>query len=257
MRKTTRRKGIGGPFKGRAPKVVETKAVETPDEPLPETKEAVIEAMAKLCDEVDVQMAAEVTGEKRIERSFKRFWQQTQPWRGYHDRRDKLTDRLRDLLDDETNLDDYLRNQLADQRIVPSFARPSFFVIWIDFIPVGCSWEGFIAPDAKVWAIDPDRPWINPEGMRWVDDQIGDRDLNVEDVFRNEITGWTTHLSYATRGKKPATPSFQPVSLTPQGRQQAGAMLEGMPWLRPILQRGPVNAIRMPPHIKSVQLALA
>ena len=258
MARTARRKGIGGPFRGRTPKVVEPK---DDGPPLPDTKEELIEALSVLCDDIDAQMAKEISpdGKVRQERNPRHYWGNNQPWRDFFDRRDALTKKLAGMLGEDEDYPDYVRAKLVVPDTlgqVPSFARPGFFVIWVDFIPIGCAWEGFIAPRAQAWALDPNKPWVNAEGQKWINENIGNRDLDVAMMFRNEIEEWTKAISY-TGKKRERTFHFQPVALTPEAKKVVGALREGMPWLTPILQRGPVNPIPMPSHIKSVQMALA
>jgi hypothetical protein len=245
--------------KKRAPAV--PAVAETPTEPMPDTKEGLLEALGKLCDEVDEQLAKELIQGRRPERNFRSPWaQKTPPWPGFMDQRDALTRALANMLGENEDFGDYVREHLGRPGgEVPSFARPGFFVVWIDFVPLGCCWEGFINPKAMVWAIDSNKPWINEAGQKWLNDTVGTQDASVEQLFRTEIAGWTTQIDYARKGKQRDVriPAFQLLNLTPPARKQAEKMLEDMPWLKPILERGPVNPIPMPSHIKSVQMALA
>src|SRR6478735_6377525 len=167
---------VGKPMpRKRAPTV--TRATAQEKEPLPSTKEGVIEAMGKLCDEVDAQMASELRDDRRLSRHFQAYHYQDQPWRGLFDRRAALRAALSDLLhNEEDEPQDVVRKGLLNRETLgtpPSFGRPGFFVLWIDFIPIGCQWDGFIYHHATTWALDPDKPWVNTEGRKWIHGEVG------------------------------------------------------------------------------------
>lgn len=259
-RKVTSPKGIGRPF----PKTRNNRAPEPkpePEAPLPETKEAIFEAMGSLCDQVDAVMATERTMERQPDRDFTSRWPVPKVWEPLYVRREALQQQLRKALeveDEHNHAGAHIRTALgAPPGEVPSFARPGVFVIWVGFIPIGCVWNGFISPNAQMLAIDPERPWINEAGIKSGETTIRGTHKDIDEVFREEVTDWTVHIERGRNYKAPPKPTFQLVSLSSRGRKEVSSRLEQMPWLRDVIRRGPVNPIQMPSHIKSVQMALA
>jgi len=254
---------VGKPMpRKRAPTVTKAEAHER--EPLPTTPEGVLEEMGKLCDEVDAQLAKEVVNDRRtMARDFRSYYSVNQePWSSFYKRRLNLRDTLAELLDDDhEGAEERAIKFLTDPATLgtpPSFARPGFFVLWIDFMPLGFEWDGFIYPAARAVALDANKPWVYAEGSAAGDLAIGVEDLSVEQVLRSRVIAWTNRVDFGRRGSRRGekTPAFQPVQLTPQARREVAERLEAKPWLKPILARGPVNPIPMPPHIRSIQMAL-
>jgi hypothetical protein len=243
------------------------KAAETPEKPkepeLPDTTEGLLEAMGDLCNKVDALIAKETAAGSPIERDFRYLYRQPPEWQPLVDMRVKLTNLLRDKIEDGQTLRSIVCGGLsAELGTVPSFARPGLFVLWVDFMPVVVQWDGFLVPQPGFFlACNVERPFGNSIGQREFDPGIG-KEPDVELLCRRELADWTTDVVSDNRGSwkkpKPPRPVFNPQVLGADGRRAtANRMSVWEPWLRPILRRGPVNPIPMPKHVKSIQMALA
>jgi hypothetical protein len=134
------------------------------------------------------------------------------------------------------------------------------FVLWVGWAPVLVAWGGFAVPEIKLFAVDPFKPWMVAGGsVSGIRIAFLSDELMPEDVCRRMLRDSTTNMKqeYSNRGNKPPKPTFQMVALSHEAREEVGMRLAESPWLKAALKRGPVNAIPMPKHIKSVQMALA
>jgi hypothetical protein len=268
-RKNTPR-GIGRPFpkpRARAPAVVPAKAAVETEPEIPSTKEEIIASMGELCDRVDALLAKE-RGSTAAARDIGHLWSASPEWRKLGERRTNLVNALRKLLYDEqdalrdqgeeaVDLDDYVRDKLtAKPGTVPSFARPGKFVIWIDWIPMCCEWDGFMVPWARFCAVAPSQPWMNADGERDLPSTtIHPQHATIEAMFRDYAIQLTVFVGH-DKGRR--VPTFRIAQLSAEGREQAKTRANDWDWwLGPILKRGPVNPIPMPNHIAAVQMSLA
>lgn len=239
-------------------------AAEEKDLEIPDDQPGVLAAMADLCNQVDVRMRSEFESKNgRPHRDFS-YYDTYGPWYTFDRHKRLLTRKLLDLLPEGENGDDAAKKLIvnslkAEDGAVPSFARPGHFLIWLDFIPIFCSWGGYMVPGGVAYAIDPSKPFLNEAGGRYVRPEIATNHISVEDRFREVVVSWTVmgETSYRnTRGKKAET-KFAPVPLTAPAKEEVVQRAAEHPWVVPLLKRGPVNPLKLPLHIKSVQMALA
>jgi hypothetical protein len=252
--------------RAKAPKV-ETPPPKPAPQPEPETKDDVLAAMGKLCDEVDAALAS--ADGKRKGLDFHQ-WQSNEPWRAFAARRQTLSEKLRALLwqagmdEDEDNEEDDQQEDRPEPSViirtalmkkpgdVPSFARPGEFMLWIEFIPIVVNWGGWMAQSQLV-AVAPQKPWINQDGTLFMRSAL-DQEQTVYQVVHDGLRRLTTAVRTDHRNRREF--QFKPCSLDREARAEAATRQE-VPWVRAALQLGPVDAIPLPAHVKSIQMALA
>lgn len=253
--KTRAKKKAGG--NGREPEVAQAP---------PDTRELLLVEFGKLCDDVDKQLADEAQKETASIQRPMRFFQEYpkgEPWTAFYNRRGDLTRRFRVLLEAEAVEDERVdvaqvllgTLTLTDPGIVPTFGRPGSWVEWIGWSPLLVHWGGYAVPGVVAYAVDPDRPWMDRSGHDRLEVTIMSGETSPYQAVRRTLAYMTTATRYANR--KGQEPSFEMVPLHRAARAETGARLSEAPWLQAALRRGPVNAIAMPKHIKSVQMALA
>jgi hypothetical protein len=263
MARTTKR--ASRPTRTRAKKAAAGTNGQAP-EPVPDTQESLIGECAKVCDEVDALLADELSRETESKTRPLRFFPefiQAPAWSALYDRRADLTRRLRELLEKEAGEDERVEVAqfqidnltVTEPGIVPTFGRPGSWIAWIGWSPIMVAWGGYMVPGVIAYAADPDRPWMHSMGHRRLEVSIASGETTPYQSVRRTLAYLTTATTYVPR--KGHEPSFKMAPLIGQARAAAGARLAELPWLQAALKRGPTDAIPLPKHIKSVQMALA
>jgi hypothetical protein len=157
------------------------------------------------------------------------------------------------------SLDIYHQTFAAAPGTVPSWTRPGTWIIWLGYVPCRAIWGGLADPHADVVAVDPNAPWFAPSGSVSTGTGIALDLKNPDDLIRTYLVGLTRKLDYVGVGRnKPGKPDFSLKPLADLGRTSAQETLiaPGNQWIAAALKRGPVNEIKLPPHLRAVEVSM-
>lgn len=242
-RKTTKTSAAYRPRRNSSnPTPARAKPVKAPREKKPkiaDTQEGLILEMGKVLDEVDQLLPTlhENT-----------YW--SYPSEGKlgkaRERMDALTRRMVHLLpaNEGYTADAIFSNALrTGPGVVPSGARPGYFMIWIDYIPVLCGWQGFLNRNgADLRIVDPAERWITDSGYQSVQSVMPK--YGVEALFREGLV------------RVVKSKGFDLYKVSESAREKAAERLAAYPWLQAALDKGPVNPIPLPARFAMVQASL-
>jgi hypothetical protein len=127
---------------------------------------------------------------------------------------------------------------------VPRWSRPGEFLLWVDYVPVRCVWQGLPRPSGVLFAVDPTKMWFTSAGA--LDVRLPDiqpQHATVADLFRSLLA--TLH----GRALK-----LEP--LDDDAIDAAQQTLADAPWLAEALKRGSVDPVPLPRHLQAVQGSL-
>jgi hypothetical protein len=229
------------------------KAAATPPQPVePESREAVLAAIVKLCDRFDRQML-ETRGET-MNLAFGHYGRNT-PMGDLRDEMRALDIVLDKFLTAEEDAQDIVLKAISiEPGIVPTWSRAGTFLIWMGKTPFRCEWGGFPYPYASFAAADPRMPFPSSDGVMRCTTVIERMQRTPADVCRSDLLVSSQRISWR-RNKKEPTFSFVP--LDPATRADVTSYRDSNEWLRKAIAKGPVEPIPMPDHLHAIPLALA
>lgn len=218
----------------------------------PESREAVLAAIVKLCDRFDRQMIEQPRGES-LNMAFGHY--RNTPMADLRDEMRALDIVLDKFLGaDEDGQDTVVKAISVEPGVIPPWSRAGTFLIWMGKTPFRCEWGGFPYPYASLAAADPRMPFPSSDGVMRCTTVIEREFRTPVDVFRADLLVTSTRISWR-RNKKEPTFSFVP--LDHATRADATSYRDSNEWLRKALAKGPVDPVPMPDHLHAIPLALA
>jgi hypothetical protein len=231
-------------------------------------RKAVVDDIRAICVKVEDVMAARKSDVSWTSRYG------NGPLMGLRLSTDKLVDEFKSIMrakpqageeisdyEDEGSLFEILNNAIrAPAGEPPTWTQAGEFLIWAGRVPILCRWGGWVFPNGRIVAVDPNLPWLTENGEQDVGvASLPQRATSPVALFRLAIAAYVQHKEFRllTLGVAPKAVRGQ---RSPYRSGVSGALdlvaatveAEGE-WLQAALARGPVDAIPLPANTPSIQ----